>query len=119
MEWGEIAVIGRDDRTNPHRKTVRQLVEKVDKSKYIILMDHQPYHLPLAEQAGVDFQLSGHTHYGQIWPISWITNAVYECAYGPYQIGKTHYYVSSGLGIWGGKYRIGTRSEYVVLELSE
>ncbi len=119
MEWGGIAVVGRDDRTNPRRKTVRQLLQDVDTSKYLILMDHQPFHLSLSEQAGVDFQLSGHTHYGQIWPISWITDAVYECAYGPYQIGKTHYYVSSGLGIWGGKYRIGTRSEYIVMELSE
>jgi predicted MPP superfamily phosphohydrolase len=39
---------------------------------------------------------------------------VYECAFGAHQRGRTHYYVSSGLGIWGGKYRIGTRSEYIV-----
>ena len=42
---------------------------------------------------------------------------MYECAFGSYQRGKTRYYVSSGLGIWGGKFRIGTRSEYVVLQL--
>ena len=117
MKWADFEVIGRDDRTNPHRKTVAQLVEDVDSSKYIILLDHQPYHLGQTEQAGVDFQLSGHTHNGQIWPISWITHALYEKAFGPYQRGKTHYYVSSGLGIWGGKYRIGTHSEYVVMDI--
>jgi len=74
--------------------------------------------LEKAEQAGFDFQFSGHTHYGQVWPISWITNAVYECAFGEHQHGNTRYYVSSGLGIWGGKYRIGTRSEYVVATIS-
>lgn len=116
---GDLCIIGRDDRTNQHRAEVSQLVQKADMSRFTILLDHQPYHLEMAEQAGVDFQFSGHTHYGQVWPISWITNAVYECAFGEYQKGNTRYYVSSGLGIWGGKYRIGTRSEYVVVTLDK
>jgi len=90
------------------------LLQGVDRSKYLIVLDHQPYHLDEAERNGIDFQLSGHTHHGQVWPISWITEAVYECAFGDYQRGNTRYYVSSGMGIWGGKFRIGTRSEYVV-----
>ena len=113
----DLAIVGRDDRTNPHRKSVKALTANIDHSKYIILLDHQPYHLERTEAAGVDFQLSGHTHYGQVWPISWITNSIYECAYGPHQRGNTHYYVSSGIGIWGGKFRIGTNSEYVVATL--
>ena len=112
-----LVIIGRDDRSNPRRKSVAQLVGQVDASKYIILLDHQPYQLEQAERAGVDFQLSGHTHRGQVWPISWITDAVYECSWGAHQRGRTHYYVSSGLGIWGGKFRIGTQSEYVVATL--
>ena len=92
-------------------------MKDVDKSKYTILLDHQPYHLEQAEQNGVDFQFSGHTHHGQVWPISWITEAIYEDAYGPYQKGKTQYYVSSGIGIWGGKFRIDTCSEYLVVTL--
>ncbi len=111
---GDLCLIGRDDRTNRHRAELADIVQKADMQKYTILLDHQPYHLENAEQAGVDFQFSGHTHHGQVWPISWITNMVYECSFGPHQRGNTHYYVSSGLGIWGGKYRIGTRSEYVV-----
>ena len=117
VEWGSLVIIGRDDRANPRRRSVKELVSRVDPTKYIILLDHQPYHLEQAQQAGVDFQFSGHTHYGQVWPISWITDAVYENAFGPCQKGDTHYYVSSGIGLWGGKFRIGTRSEYVVLEL--
>lgn len=113
----DLAIVGRDDRTNPHRKSVKALTANIDHSKYIILLDHQPYHLERTEAAGVDFQLSGHTHYGQVWPISWITKSIYECAYGPHQRGNTHYYVSSGIGIWGGKFRIGTNSEYVVATL--
>ena len=115
---GDLCIIGRDDRTNLRRKSVKDLAADVSHDKYTILLDHQPYHLEKAEQAGLDFQFSGHTHHGQVWPISWITESIYECAFGAHQQGRTNYYVSSGLGIWGGKFRIGTRSEYVVLTLT-
>ncbi len=114
---GDLCIIGRDDRANPERTNLRKLMQQADTTKYCILLDHQPYHLEQAEQVGIDLQLSGHTHEGQVWPISWITHALYECAWGAYQRGQTHYYVSSGLGIWGGKFRIGTQSEYVVAKL--
>ena len=115
---GGLCIIGRDDRTNIHRDSLAVLMKKADHEKYCILLDHQPYHLEQAERQHVDFQFSGHTHHGQVWPISWITEHVYECAFGQYQRGNTHYYVTSGLGIWGGKFRIGTRSEYVVVNLT-
>jgi hypothetical protein len=114
---GDLCIMGRDDRTNLRRRNIDELARMADHTKYIILLDHQPYHLEEAEQAGVDFQLSGHTHRGQVWPISWITDALYECSFGSHQRGKTRYYISSGIGIWGGKFRIGTRSEYVVATL--
>lgn len=129
---GNIAIIGRDDKTNPHRKSIAEIIGKAERNgsltmlssrkkqqEFTILLDHQPYHLEEAEQNGIDFQFSGHTHHGQVWPISWITDAIYEDAFGPLQKGNTQYYVSSGMGIWGGKFRIGTRSEYVVLTLKK
>ncbi len=109
-----IVIIGRDDRTNHRRKSVKDLMAATNGQCFTILLDHQPYQLERTEQAGVDFQLSGHTHRGQVWPISWITDHIYECSWGSHQRGNTQYYVSSGLGIWGGKFRIGTQSEYVV-----
>ena len=117
LNWGDVCIAGRDDRTNPRRKTVMNLVSNIDRHRYTILLDHQPYHLEHAEKMNVDLQLSGHTHGGQVWPISWITRSLYECAAGEYQRRDTHYFVSSGMGIWGGKYRIGTRSEYVVVTI--
>ena len=113
-----IVIIGRDDRTNMRRKPVNELVDAADSSLFTILLDHQPYNLDRAEAAGIDFQLSGHTHRGQVWPISWITDRIYECSWGSHQRGNTQYYVSSGIGIWGGKFRIGTQSEYVVATLT-
>lgn len=115
---GDLCIIGRDDRTNRHRSSLGVLMKKADRGKFCIVLDHQPYHLEQAERQQVDFQFSGHTHHGQVWPISWITEHVYECAHGQHQRGHTRYYVSSGMGIWGGKFRIGTRSEYVVLTVA-
>ena len=94
-------------------------MKAADTTKYMILLDHQPWHLEQAEQAGIDFQFSGHTHEGQVYPANLIVKAIYEKSYGAYQRGNTHYYISSGIGIWGGCYRIGTRSEYVVMVLNQ
>ena len=118
---GDLCIIGRDDRTNPHRKSLGKIIKDhsslISHSSFLILLDHQPYHLEQAERHHIDFQFSGHTHHGQVWPISWITESIYECAFGPYKKGHTDYYISSGLGIWSGKFRIGTRSEYIVVTI--
>ena len=111
-----VDVIGRDDATNPGRAPLADLAAGCD--GFTIVLDHQPRHLEEAERAGIDFQFSGHTHRGQIWPVSWITDAMFEKSWGPHRRGNTRYYVSSGLGIWGAKIRIGTRAEYLVLHLS-
>lgn len=114
-----VTVIGRDDRTNEHRKPLAELIKHVDTRNYTILLDHQPYHLEEAEKAGVDFQFSGHTHDGQVWPASWLTRLMFEKSFGYTKKGGTEYYISSGIGIWGPKFRLGTRSEYVVATLRQ
>lgn len=122
-DYGNLTIIGRDDRTNAGRKSVAELMKECQDPQppilggYQLLLDHQPYHLERTAKAGIDFQFSGHTHYGQVWPISWIEDAIYECAYGEQTKSNTRFYVSSGIGIWGAKFRIGTQSEYVVLTL--
>lgn len=58
-------VIGRDDRMNENRKSVKDLVANLDKAKPVIMLDHQPYHLEEAEENGIDLQISGHTHQGR------------------------------------------------------
>lgn len=115
---GNVTVIGRDDRSNRRRKSVEQLMQGVTRNNYIILLDHQPFNLEEAEQNGIDLQLSGHTHRGQVWPLNWVTKKMYECDYGQLRKGNTDYYVSSGMGIWGGKFRIGTDSEYAVITVT-
>lgn len=110
-----VDIIGRDDRMSRRRAPLQRLA--TGQHGYTILLDHQPFNLEEAEAAAVDFQFSGHTHRGQVWPLSWVTDYIYECSWGHHQRGNTRYYVSSGLGIWGPKIRVGTRSEYLVMHL--
>ncbi|MDR3652905.1 MAG: metallophosphoesterase [Paludibacter sp.] len=110
-------VIGRDDRSNANRKSLKELVNGLDANYPRILMDHQPFKLEEAEQNGIDLQISGHTHNGQFFPGNLLVKRMYEKGYGYIKKGKTNYYISSGLGIWGPQYRIGTQSEIVVINL--
>jgi Predicted phosphohydrolases len=113
-----VYLIGRDDRSNSERKPIEDLKSSLQDNKPIIMLDHQPYQLEEVEKNDINLQLSGHTHHGQLIPISWITQLMYEKSHGYIQKGNSHIYVSSGLGIWGGKFRIGSRSEYVVIDLT-
>lgn len=116
-EYG-ICIIGRDDFSNRKRKKLPDIIEgqSID-SLYSIVLNHQPFYLGDSEECGIDFQFSGHTHYGQMWPITIIIDLMYECGYGEWKRGNTRYYISSGMGIWGGKFRVGSQSEYVVADL--
>lgn len=111
-------LVGRDDRdgvrfTGKQRKELSQLLEKIDLSYPVILMDHQPFNLTEHAAQGIDLQLSGHTHHGQIWPLNHITSAIYEVSRGYKRIGNGHFYVSNGYGTWGPPIRLGNRPEIV------
>lgn len=114
---------GREDRdrlrfSGKPRKTIPEILRGVDTSKPVILMDHQPFHLQEAADNNVDLQLSGHTHHGQLWPLNYLTRAIYEISHGYRQINGTHFYVSCGYGGWGPPMRIGNRPEINSIRLS-
>ena len=116
-------VVGRDDRSmgwraGRTRKDLKVLMDEIDRRLPVILLDHQPYNLHEAAENGVDLQLSGHTHNGQLWPINYIVKAMYEIAWGYKRIGDTHYYVSNGAGTWGPPVRVGSRPEIVLIRLN-
>lgn len=118
---GGIQVIGRIDRdgarfNRKERLPVKDLMKQVDTSRPVILLDHQPLKLKEAADAGIDLQLSGHTHNGQMWPLNYITGMIYELSYGYKKIGTSQFIVSSGFGIWGPRVRSGSRPE--VLEIN-
>ncbi len=120
---GRFYIAGREDKdrerfTGKPRKEITDILSAVDKSLPIILIDHQPFHLEKAEQAGVDLQLSGHTHHGQLWPFGYITSKIYEVSRGYKKKGNSHFFVSTGLGTWGPPVRTGNRPEIVDIHLS-
>ncbi|HRX31024.1 MAG TPA: metallophosphoesterase [Tenuifilaceae bacterium] len=119
-----INIIGRYDRQSIRalghlRKSLVELTKNIDLSKFTILMDHQPANLNEAVNAGIDLQLSGHTHNGQMWPLNYITKAIYEVSMGYKKKGNTHFYVSPGYGTWGPRIRLGNRPEIVVITVNE
>jgi len=114
-----IQIIGRDDiQRNRRRKPLKELIKNMDSDLPIILLDHEPYHLEEAEENGIDLQFSGHTHKGQLFPGNLLINRMYELPYGYMKRGNTHYFITSGLGLWGPPFRIGTQSEVVVFDIA-
>ena len=110
-------LIGRDDATNLGRASLETLMQGVDSDKPVIVVDHQPIFAQDVINNQCDLGLFGHTHNGQYWPFPLLFKLVYEFSYGYFLRENTHLYVSSGIGFAGPPYRIGTRSEMVVIQL--
>jgi predicted MPP superfamily phosphohydrolase len=120
---GGIQLIGRIDRDSrrfyrKERLPLDSLIAKADTTKPVILLDHQPFHLGETASKGIDLQLSGHTHNGQIWPLNYLTAKIYELSYGYLRKGNTHFIVSSGYGLWGPRVRLGSRSEVLLINIT-
>ena len=119
---GGIQVIGRLDRDserfyNKKRLPLEELMKGIDHSRPIILLDHQPFHLYETEKNGIDLQLSGHTHNGQMWPLNYLTRKIYELSYGYMKKGNSQIIVSSGFGLWGPRVRLGSHSEVLLINI--
>jgi hypothetical protein len=119
---GSFILAARDDGsknsfTGEPRKSLKDILESIDRSYPVILLDHTPFKLEEAEANGVSLQLSGHTHHGQMFPLNFITNMIYEISWGYKKKSDTHYYVSCGVGTWGPPVRLGSESEIVNLKI--
>ncbi len=111
-------IVGRDDRRRAPRgdrgrKPLAEVMAGVDRRLPIILMDHQPFGLDEAAGLGVDLQVSGHTHVGQMWPNGFVTRRIFEVDWGYLRKGAYQAIVSSGFGTWGPPIRVGNRPEIV------
>jgi predicted MPP superfamily phosphohydrolase len=119
---GGIQMIGRIDRDSfrfygKERLSLGELMKQTDTTKPVILLDHQPFHLDESAKYGIDLQLSGHTHNGQMWPLNYVTTKIYELSYGYMRKGSTQFIVSSGYGLWGPRVRSGSRSEVLLINI--
>lgn len=116
-------VVGRDDRmagnmTGKRRLDLSRVMDGIDHSLPIILLDHQPHNLEEGQRNGVDLQLSGHTHNGQFFPNNLLAKRLFEHSWGYLRKGEYQVIVSSGYGTWGPPIRIGNYSEIIDLNIS-
>lgn len=112
-------VVGREDLVVRDRLSLPEILrqQRVDTSKPTIVLNHNPHDLSEEVNAGADIALYGHTHHGQVFPGNIATQIVFEVAHGYKKKENTHIYVTSGLGLVGPRYRIGTVSEVVMLNV--
>lgn len=129
VEWEQLQIIGLtymnadENATGPHAdpngKNVKGILTKlsIGTDKPSVLLHHGPNGIRYANDAGVDLYLAGHTHGGQIWPITHIAGMMFEYNKGLHNHNGTQVYVSQGTGTFGPPMRVGTYSELTVLNL--
>ncbi|MGK5112667.1 metallophosphoesterase [Geodermatophilus sp. CPCC 205506] len=114
---------GIDDRTAAasglpgHGADLDAALDGRDDATPVVLLAHQPVQVTQAAAAGVDLQLSGHTHGGQLWPFDYVIGLDQPAIEGLSRFGDTQLYVTRGAGYWGPPMRIGARPEITVVEL--
>ena len=114
----DIYLVGRDDSFKKDligtpRQTLETILRGCSRDLPIILMDHQPDNLEEAQLQGIDLQLSGHTHHGQMFPMGLLTQAYFEIDWGYLRKKQYQIIVSCGYGTWVAPLRVGTISEIV------
>jgi len=109
---------GRNDSHTRTRKSVDDILGNIPDSLPVILLDHRPTVIGQIGRISPDVVLSGHTHNGQLFPINLITRKVYELSYGYMKRGKTHFFVSSGIRLWGPPVRTTGKSEILVINIT-
>ncbi len=114
-------IIGRRDRNDAGhgRLTAEELTGGLDKGRYMIVLDHQPNDYAAESEAGIDLVLSGHTHGGQLIPLGPIGRLIgaNDRTYGTETRGNTTFIVTSGISDWEIRFKTGTKSEYVVIDI--
>ncbi len=115
-----VYLIGREDPLkekldNVPRKSLQFLLQNIDQSLPIIVMDHTPADLKEARSCKIDLQLSGHTHRGQMYPLNYLTGQVFEIDWGYMNKDGLQVIVSCGYGTWGPPVRIGNKPEIIDL----
>jgi predicted MPP superfamily phosphohydrolase len=113
-----LQLIGRDDRRNEeNRMEWEELMAQTDSTKARILISHQPGDIIEALPYSIPLILCGHTHDGQIFPGNIVCDFLHHNSYGLKKEGDSYSYTTSGLGLSGFPFRIGTESEIVIFNI--
>jgi len=111
------ALAGRNDSRDERRMSAGDLLKGAPENLPLIVMDHRPTEINQLSETSADIVLSGHTHHGQMFPINLITKKVYELSYGYLKKGETHFFVSSGIRLWGPPVRTVAKSEILMIDI--
>ena len=96
---------------------LERALEGRDPARALVLLAHDPSTFKRASQMGIDLQLSGHTHGGQIWPFGYLVRVAVPFVAGRFQRGSAQLYVSRGTGFWGPPMRLFAPAEITELVL--
>ena len=113
-----VLLIGRSDETDPARPAATDLLSEVRADKPVIFLEHSPADLAQIKGLPIDLHLSGHTHGGQIFPLTTLLKWFTPLVYGAKQLEGTQFLVTSGYGIGAVPFRLGTRSEIWLITLT-
>lgn len=103
---------------NKNEVEILQLLKKDFAGQPNILLNHAPFDIDKIKESGINLQLSGHTHKGQIFPFGYITKLVYKgYDYGLFEMGNYTLYITNGVGTWGPTMRTGNTPEIVAITL--
>ena len=100
------------------RKTPIELLQDIDKDKPVIVIDHEPKELEELSLAGVDIDLSGHTHDGQMFPSNVFLHMFSKNPHGVIKVNDMTSVVTSGIGVYGPNMRVGTTAEVMNLNIT-
>ncbi|QCQ91227.1 metallophosphoesterase [Rhodococcus sp. SGAir0479] len=117
---GVIDLAGIHDLTSPapYEPDLPAALAGRDPERFVLLLAHEPKQALEASELGVDLQLSGHTHGGQLWPLGYLVPLQQPSVSGLDRIGDTVLYTTRGAGAWGPPARVGAPPEITILELA-
>jgi predicted MPP superfamily phosphohydrolase len=111
------SIAGREEAGNHTRMSAQEIAAEAPDSLPLIVIDHRPTEPDQISITHADIAFSGHTHDGQLFPLNFYLRKVYQLSHGYMRKGNTHFFVSSGIRLWGPRVRTAGKSEIMVIDV--
>lgn len=118
VSFGEVDIVGVDYSDQEGHLATQLNDIPLDENRFSMLLYHEPIDVEHGVAHGFDLLLFGHTHGGQMWPFTWVVDAIYTYADGFFKLGDSVVYTSDGLSLWGPRMRLGSQNEFVLFTIN-